>query len=109
MVFAASTAAAVLVTADCANAQFFDSIFGSPYRGYRYDPYGAQPYGAGSRVNAPPAPYYQRPKRKAVDSAKKEPAVKPPPGPLLIAISLNKQRLTLYSNGAPIAHAPVST
>jgi lipoprotein-anchoring transpeptidase ErfK/SrfK len=109
VVFAASTAAAVLVTADCANAQFFNPIFGSPYRSYRYDPYGAQPYGAGPRVSAPPAPYYQRPKRKALDAGKKEPAVKPPPGPLLITISLNKQRLTLYSNGAPIAHAPVST
>jgi lipoprotein-anchoring transpeptidase ErfK/SrfK len=106
---AASTAAAVLLAADCANAQFFDSIFSPPaYRGYRYDPYGPRPYAA-PRVTAPPAAHYQRPKRKAADVAKKEPAVKPPPGPLLIAISINRQRLTLYSNGAPIAHSPVST
>ena len=30
-------------------------------------------------------------------------------GPLLIAVSLHSQRLTLYANGAPIAHSPVST
>jgi lipoprotein-anchoring transpeptidase ErfK/SrfK len=93
---AAGVAVAVLMTGSPAEAQFFDSIFGSPYR-YRPAPY------------QPAQPNLYRPRPKRVDTAKKDPAVKPPPGPLLIAISLNSQRLTLYANGAPIAHSPVST
>jgi lipoprotein-anchoring transpeptidase ErfK/SrfK len=96
-------AAALLFAADTAQAQFFDSIFGSPYRGSGYY------YIERSRPVAPATPYYHKPKRKPPEETKKQAAVKPPPGPLLIAISLNKQRLTLYSSGAPIAHAPVST
>jgi hypothetical protein len=84
---------AVLLSGGAAEAQLFDSIFGSPYGYRRYVP--AQP-------NA------YRPKRKQLDTAKKQ-TVKPPPGPLLIAISLNSQRLTLYANGAAVAHSPVST
>jgi lipoprotein-anchoring transpeptidase ErfK/SrfK len=95
-VLAASVAAAVLMTTGAAEAQMFDSIFGSPYR-YRPAPY------------QPAQPPIYRPKPKRVETAKKEPTVKPPPGPLLIAISLNSQRLTLYANGTPIAHSPVST
>ncbi len=48
-------------------------------------------------------------KTKAQNDLKKAappPAVK---GPLLIAISIANQRLTLYDNGVPIAHSPVST
>ncbi len=95
--------AALLFAADTAQAQFFNSIFGSPYRGSGYY------YYERSRPVAPATPYYHKPKRKPPEETKKQAAVKPPPGPLLIAISLNKQRLTLYSNGAPIAHSPVST
>jgi lipoprotein-anchoring transpeptidase ErfK/SrfK len=93
---ALSVVAAVLVTGGAAEAQLFESIFGSPY-GYRSRPY----------MPAQPNTYRPRPKR--VDKVKKEPTVKPPPGPLLIAISLNSQRLTLYANGTAIAHSPVST
>jgi lipoprotein-anchoring transpeptidase ErfK/SrfK len=93
---AASVAAAVLLTASTAEAQLFDSIFGPRY-GYRPSPY------------MPAQPNIYRPRPKRVDTAKKEPTVKPPPGPLLIAISLNSQRLTLYANGAAISHSPVST
>jgi lipoprotein-anchoring transpeptidase ErfK/SrfK len=94
---AASVAAAVLLTASAAEAQLFDSIFGPRY-GYRPSPY-----------HVPTQPNIYRPRPKRIDTAKKEPTVKPPPGPLLIAISLNSQRLTLYANGAAIAHSPVST
>jgi hypothetical protein len=101
---AAGVAAVMLLSADVANAQLFDGFFGSPYRG---SPYGSPYYDR--RPVAPATPHYQRPKRKPADIAKKEPAVKPPPGPLLISISLNRQRLTLYSGNQPIAHSPVST
>jgi hypothetical protein len=48
-------------------------------------------------------------KAKAQNDLKK--AVPPPPvkGPLLIAVSIANQRLTLYDDGVPIAHSPVST
>jgi lipoprotein-anchoring transpeptidase ErfK/SrfK len=128
----AAAAAAVLITTQSADAQFLGSNspwYGSPFDGYRYQ-YGGYGYGGHRYRSAAPAdPYYFRPQRKRTvntpgdpDDAKaqrkrsteskkdkKEAAVKPPPGPLLIAIALNSQRLTLYSNGAPIAHSPVST
>ena len=94
--------AAALLPADLAHAQLFDSMFGarSQYYGYqRYAP--------------PPAvPYYRAPKRKKVEpaaAAKKDPAAKPPAGPLLISVSLSSQRVTVYSNGAPIAQSPISS
>src|SRR5262245_4756437 len=102
------------MAADTAHAQFFGSIFGQPSGGYgHYRTYGS-PGPTASPRPAAADPYYFKPKRKkAVVAAppKKDAtvAVKPPPGPLLIAISLNKQRLTLYSNGSAIAHSPVST
>jgi len=36
-------------------------------------------------------------------------APKPPAGPLIIAVSIGGQHLTVYDNGAPIATSPVST
>jgi len=96
LALAAGVAAAVLTAGSAAEAQLFDGIFSSPYR-YRPAPY------------QPAQPNLYRPRPKRIDTAKKESAVKPPPGPLLIAVSLNSQRLTVYANGAPIAHSPVST
>jgi lipoprotein-anchoring transpeptidase ErfK/SrfK len=93
---AAGVAAAVLMTGSAAEAQLFDGIFGSPYR-YRPAPY------------QPAQPPLYRPKPRRVETAKKDPVIKPLPGPLLIAVSLNSQRLTLYANGAPVAHSPIST
>jgi lipoprotein-anchoring transpeptidase ErfK/SrfK len=101
MTVALGVLAAALLPADFAKAQLFQGgLFGSPY-GYGYQ-----------RGPAPPAaPYYRAPKRKKVEAAtsKKEATAKPPQGPLLIAVSLNSQRVTVYSNGVPIAHSPVST
>jgi lipoprotein-anchoring transpeptidase ErfK/SrfK len=55
----------------------------------------------------------QSSKRKnAVDAAaglKSKSPEKVPEGPLQVIISVKKQRLTLYANGQPIAHSPVST
>ena len=105
----AGVAAAVLMTGTAAEAQLFDGMFGSPYR-YRPAPYQpAQPYLYRQSPYQPAQPNLYRPRPKRLDTTKKEPTGKPPPGPLLIAISLNSQRLTLYANGAPIAHSPVST
>jgi lipoprotein-anchoring transpeptidase ErfK/SrfK len=96
--------AAALLPADAANAQF-GSMYWSPYD-----------YMRSPRMIAPYGPYYHKPKRKPVEAGKdagkaekKAAKIKPPPGPLLIAISLDTQRLTLYSSGVPIAHSPVST
>ncbi|MFL5065172.1 MAG: L,D-transpeptidase [Xanthobacteraceae bacterium] len=93
---------AALLAGDAANAQMYGSYW-SPY-------YSMRP----PRMIAPYGPYYHKPKRKPAetpgkDAEKKAVKVNPPPGPLLIAISLDTQRLTLYSNGVPIAHSPVST
>jgi lipoprotein-anchoring transpeptidase ErfK/SrfK len=100
----AGVSACVLTVADEANAQMYGQMYGSYWSPY---------YFMRPRAIAPYGPYYQKPKRKPVEAVKEkgktEAKVKPPPGPLLIAISLDKQRLTLYSNGTPIAHSPVST
>jgi lipoprotein-anchoring transpeptidase ErfK/SrfK len=118
---AAGLAVAVLLSADVANAQFFQPNFFGFY---------GSPDWFRQRPAAPPNPYYFKPKRKRVDApkeraretretargaretretVKKEPKVTPPAGPLLVAIALNSQRLTLYSKGAAVAHSPVST
>src|SRR5437588_2654413 len=68
---AVSAAAAALTVADAAHAQFFDSMFRQPSYGYGYG------YGYRARPIAPAGPYYQKPQRKKVDTAKKDPAVKP--------------------------------
>src|SRR5262249_49539344 len=104
-VLAASAAAAALTAADAANAQFFDSMFRQRGYGYGYD----HGYGYRARPAAAGGPDYQQPRRKKIEAAKKEPAVAPVQGPLLIAVSLRAQRLTLYGNGTPVAHSPVST
>jgi len=49
------------------------------------------------------------------NNSKKTTAVAPkqveklPQGPLSVVVSLKKQRLTVYANGQPVAHSPVST
>jgi lipoprotein-anchoring transpeptidase ErfK/SrfK len=103
MALATALGAGTLLSGDAANAQMYGSnYYWSPY-------YFTRP----PRMIAPYGPYYHKPKRKppeaGKDTEKKAAKIKPPPGPLLIAISLDHQRLTLYSNGVPIAHSPVST
>ena len=120
----------MLFVPGAADAQFNRPDFGF----FGSSPFGSGQYGTGHygtpfwtrpRPPAPADPYYFKPQRKArepakdtrkdtrketaKETAKKEPKVKPAAGPLLIAVSLNSQRLTLYSKGTAIAHAPVST
>jgi hypothetical protein len=47
--------------------------------------------------------------RKATEQLRKAPPPPPVKGPLLLAISIADQRLTVYDDGVPIAHSPVST
>jgi hypothetical protein len=42
------------------------------------------------------------------ESGRPEPA-KQPPGPLILAVSIGSQRVTVYDNGTPIAVSPIST
>src|SRR5262245_42669405 len=101
--------AAVLVTTQVADAQFFG--WGQSFRGYGFGNFGT----GSSRPYADP--FYFKPQHKRTTASRKikkekdtaaKTQVKRPPGPLLIAISLRNQRLTLYANGAAVAHAPVS-
>jgi hypothetical protein len=62
-----------------------------------------------------PAPklHHPHPRRrhdsgKAAESAKPEPP-KQPSGPLLLAVSIGSQRVTVYDNGTPIAVSPISS
>jgi lipoprotein-anchoring transpeptidase ErfK/SrfK len=52
---------------------------------------------------------YRQRRSKHFGEAKKEQPIKTPTGPLEIVVSINSQRLSVYSNGLQIAEAPVST
>lgn len=54
-------------------------------------------------------PYDKTRARKAHDAATKLPAAKTPDGPMQLVVSTARQRVTWYSNGVPVAEAPVST
>jgi lipoprotein-anchoring transpeptidase ErfK/SrfK len=94
----ASIATAVIVTAMPADAAWF-----------------FEPRAVASPVPDPAAIKIKRQssKRKnAADAAaglKSKAPEKVPEGPLQLIISIKQQRLTLYANGQPIAHSPVST
>jgi hypothetical protein len=61
--------------------------------------------GALGAADAAPQP---KPPHAKPAKAKKEPPPKPLDMPLIV-VSISKQQLTLYDNGAPVAHSPVST
>jgi lipoprotein-anchoring transpeptidase ErfK/SrfK len=59
-----------------------------------------------------PAKKARKPESKAdaqVEKKAAQIAQSIPPGPLHIIVSIDAQRVTLYANGAPFAHAPVSS
>jgi hypothetical protein len=59
---------------------------------------------------AAPADAYHRHHVEAGKSeARKPEAPKQPTGPLLLAVSIGSQRVTVYDNGTPIASSPIST
>jgi lipoprotein-anchoring transpeptidase ErfK/SrfK len=51
----------------------------------------------------------RRKKRPLTTATSPKQSAKLPQGPLSVVISIKKQRLTLYANGQPVAHSPVST
>jgi lipoprotein-anchoring transpeptidase ErfK/SrfK len=60
--------------------------------------------------NAPLKPVKKRASKKGTKTtAVAKAPEKLPPGPLSILISVKQQRLTVYVNGRPFAHSPVST
>jgi lipoprotein-anchoring transpeptidase ErfK/SrfK len=97
---AAGLAFAVGLGASEANAQRrFDPIFAPEPAFYPHM----------RRAYPPKARHRNSAKSKAAEASKKEPFGTIPKGPLHIVISIDKQRLWLYSNGERIAEAPVST
>jgi hypothetical protein len=53
-------------------------------------------------------PSHRRGGGETTEARKAEPA-KQPSGPLILAISIGNQRVTVYDNGAPVAVSPIST
>jgi hypothetical protein len=94
--------AALAGTADAAPRYY------SPYGWYGYPSYPGYYSGRRSRPAAS--------KRDSGEPSKREPGEPSkasfgdmPKGPLQIVVSIDNQRVTLYSNGVPITHGPVST
>ena len=79
---------------------FFGSIF-APHPRY-YAP-------RGDDQRSDDSPYVDRLKSLTAEQLKRAPKPPPAKGPLLIIVSLAKQRLTLYDDGVAIAHSPVSS
>jgi hypothetical protein len=97
---------ACLGGAPASASAFFDSDY-MPY------PYGG--YGGGGvyvRLRAPVRVPAGHARKRPEPTKTAEPAKPQPPkpaGPLIIAVSIGSQRVTVYDNGLPIATAPVST
>ncbi len=73
-----------------------------------------QDYSDGSYYARQPQPVMQRPKpRKRAITGKKEVAEKEtgakPQGPLVISVSIDRQKVTIYDDNGVFAEAPVST
>jgi hypothetical protein len=117
-VYACGVAVAALAVGSIESVQAQGWFFGgrgyqdnSPYRGpsvYRGAPAPAPaPDGRNLQEGRPP-------QRKAVAKPKREAEIKKPfgdmpKGPLQLVVSINRQHVTLYSNGHHVAQAPVST
>jgi hypothetical protein len=56
-----------------------------------------------------PQPPRKRAARTAEPGKARPEAPKPPAGPLILAVSIGSQHVTVYDNGAPIASAPISS
>jgi hypothetical protein len=73
-----------------------ESLFERPFLGPRF-----------VRKRAEPSKSADAPKSVKSQAAKPQPPK--PAGPLIIAVSIGSQHVTVYDNGSPIATAPVST
>ena len=84
--------------------------YGYPYGygygyGWRDGWYAPRFYGPSRRVRPTPTPS----RRETVDSQKDPGFGELPKGPLQIVVSIDSQKVTLFSNGVPVAQGPVST
>src|SRR6476646_8488296 len=69
------------------------------------------------RSFSPYAPAWNRPSRRTREPERRpsrvdraaEKAPPPPSGPLHVIVSIDKQRATLFANGAPVASTAIST
>ncbi len=94
------------ILAEPANAQFGFSWFGmQPAPVMRTAP--MEPYVR--RVRPRPGPSLGTLKSAIKAQAKRETVQKPIVGPVMIMVSVNRQRLTVYDGDRPIVSAPVST
>jgi len=100
----AASLSAMIVAASPAQARWF------------FEPEPAARPGVRTRTLAPapqgriePDAYRKRSRKGAKTSAQATAPEKLPAGPLSVVISINQQRLTVYANGQPFAHSPVST
>jgi lipoprotein-anchoring transpeptidase ErfK/SrfK len=75
----------------------------SPYRAFTTEPRPAKTRDPLAATGQPP-----RKHSKTAEAAKPEPP-KPPAGPLILAVSIGSQRVTVYDNGTPIASSPISS
>src|SRR5215468_2371625 len=97
--------ATVFGTAESANAQYFGG-----YGGYSRSPAYYPGYsGRHQRAVRRGSSHSSNPENKAAKADAHTPPPPPPKGPLTIAISIAKQRLTVYDQDKPIMEAPVST
>jgi L,D-transpeptidase catalytic domain len=100
--------ATVFGTAESANAQYFGGYGG--YGGYSRSPAYYPGYsGRQQRAVKRSSSHSSNPEKKAAKADARTPPPPPPKGPLTIAISIAKQRLTVYDQDKPIMEAPVST
>jgi lipoprotein-anchoring transpeptidase ErfK/SrfK len=101
--------ATVFGTAESANAQYFGGYGG--YGGYysRSPAYYPGYSGRHQRAVRHSSSHSSSPEKKAAKTDARTPPPPPPKGPLTIAISIAKQRVTVFDQDKPIMEAPVST
>jgi lipoprotein-anchoring transpeptidase ErfK/SrfK len=103
--------ATVFGTAESANAQYFGGYggYGGYYGGYARSPAYYPGYSGRHQRAVKRSSHSSSPEKRAATTDARTPAPPPPKGPLTIAISIAKQRLTVYDQDKPIMEAPVST
>jgi len=94
-------------------------LAGAPDRAFAnadFPPYRADQPGTNLRERVPPAAVEPTDRKRIAVARKAEPAKpapkaapKPPSGPLIIAVSIGSQHVTVFDNGTPIATAPISS
>ncbi len=101
--------ATVFGTTGTANAQYFGGYGG--YGGYysRSPAYYPGYSGRHQRAVRHSSSHSSSPEKKAAKADAHTPPPPPPKGPLTIAISIAKQRVTVFDQDKPIMEAPVST